>query len=100
AAGREFEAQIDVTPSLELRGNLTHLQTRVVHAGFDTTSGGLYHEGEALIRRPRTSWNIGGTYAALGATLDVMVTHVGARSDRDFRPFPALPVIDAPYSRT
>jgi vitamin B12 transporter len=100
AAGREFEAQLDVTSHLAFSGNLTHLQTRVVQAGFDTTSGGLYHAGEALIRRPTTGWNLAGTYAARGASLDVRMTHVGRRSDRDFRPFPATPVTDPAYTRT
>jgi len=100
AAGRELEAQVGVTSHLALSGNLTHLQTRVVQAGFDTTSGGLYHQGEALIRRPTTSWNVAGTYSARGASLDLNVTHVGERSDRDFRPFPALPVTDPAYTRT
>jgi outer membrane receptor protein involved in Fe transport len=100
AAGREFEAQVGVTSHLALSGNHTHLQTRVVQAGFDTTSGGLYHEGEALIRRPTTSWNVAATYASRGASLDLNVMHVGARSDRDFRPFPALPVMDPAYTRT
>jgi vitamin B12 transporter len=98
--GREFEAQFAATRELSVDANLTHLETKVVNPGFDTTSGGLYHRGEALIRRPTTTWNLGGAYASSKGALDVRVTHIGDRADRDFRPFPAKPVVDPAYSIT
>lgn len=100
SAGREFEAHVAATSQLSLDANLTHLETRVLTPGFDTTSGGLYHQNEQLIRRPTTSWNAGGAFVTGTGSVDVHVTHVGARSDRDFRPFPAVPVVDPAYTRT
>ncbi len=98
--GQEFELRVVPLARLVLDANLTHLDTKVLTAGFDTTSGGLYHEGEQLIRRPTTSWNLGGTYTAQYANIDLRIIHVGERTDRDFRPFPALPVVDPAYMRT
>jgi vitamin B12 transporter len=98
ANGREFEAEVRATRQLVLSGNFTHLETKVLTPGFDTSSGGLYRAGEQLIRRPTTSWNIGAAYKVGRAGIDAHLTHVGARSDRDFRPFPALPVVDQAYT--
>ncbi|MEO7084410.1 MAG: TonB-dependent receptor [Gemmatimonadaceae bacterium] len=99
ALGNEFELQFAATNALSFDANLTHLETKVLQPGFDSTSGGLYHQGESLIRRPTTTWNLGGVYASIGGSLDLRVIHVGARTDRDFRPYPALPVVDPAYSR-
>ena len=99
ARGREFEGQLRVTSSVTLDANLTHLETKVRTAGYDTTTGGLYHAGEQLIRRPTTSWNVGGAWAQRAGSLDLHVIHAGARSDRDFRPYPATAVVDPPYTR-
>src|SRR5204863_9169596 len=66
---------------------------------FDTPTGGLYHRNEQLIRRPTTTWNIGGTYTGAHGNLDLRVLHVGNRADRDFTPFPAIPVVDPAYTR-
>jgi vitamin B12 transporter len=97
--GRELEASYRATPHLSLDANFTHLETRVINPGFDTTSGGLYHRGEQLIRRPTTSWNLGGAFTGSYGNLDVRVIHVGERADRDFRPFPAVAVVDPAYTR-
>jgi outer membrane receptor protein involved in Fe transport len=72
----------------------------VLTPGFDSSSGGLYHQGEQLIRRPTTSWNLGASYASTYGSVDLRVLHEGERTDRDFRPFPALPVVDPAYTRT
>ena len=34
------------------------------------------------------------------ANVDVRVIHVGDRADRDFRPFPAIPVVVSEFTRT
>ncbi len=99
AKGHEFEARWLATSRLSLDANVTHLETKVLNPGFDTTSGGLYHRNEQLIRRPTTSWNLGGAYVSQLGSLDVRVTRVGERADRDFRPFPAKPVVDPAYTR-
>jgi vitamin B12 transporter len=99
AKGREFEAKWAASSRLSVDANLTHLETKVLNPGFDTTSGGLYHRNEQLIRRPTTSWNVGAAYVSGRGSLDVRVTRVGDRADRDFRPFPAKPVVDPAYTR-
>jgi vitamin B12 transporter len=100
SVGREFEARVVATRSISLDANLTHLETRVIDPGFDKTSGGLYKLNEQLIRRPTTSWNAGAAYASTIGSLDLRLVHVGDRSDRDFRPFPAIPVVVPAYTRT
>jgi vitamin B12 transporter len=100
ALGNEFEARVLATTRLSFDANLTHLETKVLAPGFDTTSGGLYHQNEQLIRRPTTSWNAGATFTAAVGSVDVHLVHVGERSDRDFRPYPAVPVVDPAYTRT
>jgi vitamin B12 transporter len=100
AKGREFEARYALVSALTLDANLTHLETKVLTPGFDTSSGGLYRRGENLIRRPTTSWTLGGVYASTIGSIDVHVIRVGERSDRDFRPFPFVAVTDSAYTRT
>src|SRR5581483_6113039 len=82
AKGRELTARFTPVTQVILDANLTHVETKVLNPGFDTTSGGLYRRGEQLIRRPTTTWNAGAAYSASGGRLDVRVTHVGARADR------------------
>jgi Outer membrane cobalamin receptor protein len=98
--GREFEVRVRPVSALVVDANLTHLETKVLTAGFDSTSGGLYHAGEALIRRPTTTWNAGASYSGALGSIDLRVTRVGRRTDRNFVPFPALPVVDPAYTRT
>jgi outer membrane receptor protein involved in Fe transport len=100
ANGRELEARVIPIGQVVLDANLTHLETKVLEPGFDTTSGGLYHRNEQLIRRPTTTWNAGATYTNVHGSFDLRVLHVGRRADRDFTPFPALPVVDPAYTRT
>lgn len=97
--GRELEAQFRATRNLLLDANLTHLETKVLTPGYDTTSGGLYHAGEQLIRRPTTEWNLGAAWVDRRGSVDLRFMHVGARTDRDFRPYPAVPVVDPAYDR-
>ena len=99
ARGRELEAQLRATSHLLLDANLTHLETKVLTPGYDTTSGGLYRAGEPLIRRPTTEWNFGAAWVGRRGSLDVRLNHVGTRSDRDYRPYPAVPVQDPAYDR-
>jgi outer membrane cobalamin receptor len=98
--GRELEVHVAATAHLGLDGNLTHLETKVLEPGFDTTSGGLYHQNDPLIRRPTTTWNLGAAWVDRRGSVDVRVTRVGKRTDRDFRPYPAIPVVDSAYTRT
>ncbi|HEY6826269.1 MAG TPA: TonB-dependent receptor [Gemmatimonadaceae bacterium] len=100
AKGREFEARYTPLRALVIDANLTHLETKVLTPGFDTSSSGLYLRGENLIRRPTTSWTFGGAYTSSIGSVDLHVIRVGRRSDRDFRPFPFVAVVDSAYTRT
>jgi vitamin B12 transporter len=99
AKGREFELRLMPAAWVTFDANLTHLETKVIDPGFDTTGSGLLHKGEQLIRRPTTSWNLGAAVHDAHGNFDVRVIHVGDRADRDFRPFPAVPVVDTAYTR-
>ncbi len=99
--GQEFELAAEVIPGLSIDANFTHLDTRVLDPGFDTTSSGLYRRGEQLVRRPRTSWNFGLAYSRPSrGGVDVRVTHQGDRTDKDYSAYPAAPVVLAAYTRT
>ncbi len=100
AAGLEYEASFTPVRFFSATFGFTHLDTRVLSAGFDTTSGGLYHLGQPLIRRPATSWNAGfsATSATVGS-LDLQCMYVGRRADRDYIPYPAVPVTLPAYLR-
>ena len=99
--GRELTARVAPVASLVVDANLTHLETRVLAPGFDTTSNGLYLPNQQLVRRPTTSWNAGAAWGSdARGRLDVRVIHVGDRPDRDFRAFPAVAVVQPAYTRT
>ncbi len=72
--------------------------------GFDTSSAGLYRAGESLIRRPGRNVDAQLSYRGAGEeggpfTANARVMFVGARGDRDFRPYPATPVTLRAYQR-
>ncbi len=100
AAGIEYEATAAPTRFLSASVGFTHLDTRVLTAGFDTTGNGLYHLGQQLIRRPATGWNVALAAASRAhGALDLRVAYVGRRADRDFRSYPAVPVTMPGYLR-
>ena len=100
AAGFEYEVATAPVGFLSASLGFTHLDTRVLTAGFDSTGNGLYHFGQPLIRRPATSWDAGlvATSGARG-TYDVRFSYVGRRADRDYRSYPAVPVTMPGYLR-
>lgn len=99
ANGIEAELQARVLGPWWLGGGATFLETEVVTPGYDVTSGGLYKEGESLIRRPRRKATAELSYR--GAVLDASarLVAVGVREDRDFRTFPSVPVTLPAYER-
>ena len=98
--GVEAELQARVRGPLWLSGGGTALKTRVLSPGFDKTSGGLYRQGESLIRRPEHKWNAELSYrGASRLSAAARFLAVGQRTDRDFRPFPATPVVLPAYQR-
>ena len=99
ARGAELEARARIAAGLNADASFTHLETKVIRPGFDQTSGGLYREGESLIRRPTTSWGVGATLARARGMLDLRLTHVGERADRDYSVYPALPVVLRAYTK-
>ena len=100
AAGVEYAAAATPVAGVSATFGFTHLDTRVLSAGFDSTGNGLYHLGQPLIRRPATSWN-----AALSAgsgdrgAVDLRASYLGRRTDRDYRAYPAVPVTMPSYLR-
>ncbi len=77
----------------------TWLDTEVVDSGFDEGPGATFVEGEALMRRPRTTLAGAASYQ-IGdrAVLNASFLRLGDRADRDFSTFPATPVTLHEYS--
>ncbi|MDB4907584.1 MAG: TonB-dependent receptor [Gemmatimonadetes bacterium] len=100
ADGTELEASLRASTSLSVSGSYTRLDTRVTNPGFDNTSAGLYRRNEQLIRRPRNSGTLLVSLTpATRAHVEARALFVGSRTDKDFAPFPAVPVVVAGYTR-
>jgi len=101
ATSRGLELEGSARLSGHVYGTLgaTFLRTRVVEPGFDSSSAGLYREGETLIRRPSRTATAGIEYRGQPLSLGARVLAVGERADRDFTGFPASPVILTAYQR-
>lgn len=100
ARGLELETAAALTPRLRATLASTLLRTRVDDAGFDTGVEATFVQGQRLLRRP--SHTISLTLAATPSdrsTLGLVVRHVGARDDRSFVTFPAIPVVLESYTR-
>jgi vitamin B12 transporter len=93
ANGVELEAEYRAGGGVTLSGSYTYTDTRATKIGFDSTSGALYVPGQALARRPKNSWNVSAlqTYPS-GTRLTLVAAYVGERADRDYTPYPAVPV--------
>ncbi len=73
---------------------------RVDDAGFQTGAGATFVQGGRLLRRPPLTLAAGAQLQRIPRTrLDVSVTRVAARDDRDFAAFPATPVELRAYTR-
>jgi vitamin B12 transporter len=80
ADGQEFEVGMRAGRGVQLGASLTHLDARVLDAGFDTTTAGLYRDGQPLVRRPRTSASFDAAYEAPGRGRAMLLVHyVGRR---------------------
>lgn len=98
--GVELEARGRVHRALSAGLGATFLKTRVVEPGFDSGAGGLYRRGQPLIRRPERKVTGDLSYRGAGPfSATVRVLAVGVREDRDFRLFPAGPVMLPSYER-
>ncbi|MBI4229221.1 MAG: TonB-dependent receptor, partial [Planctomycetes bacterium] len=96
--GAEAEVEVRPTERVRVRGNWTHLFTRVT----DTrTTGTAFVRGEPLLRRPR---NAGSATVSLTPTdeweLTFTLISVGDRTDRDFKQASAGVRVENPDYRT
>ena len=100
ADGVEVEANYKAGGGVTLSGSYTFTDTRTTKIGFDSTTGASYVPGQPLIRRPKNAWTVSAlqTYAG-GAQMTLVAEFVGERADRDFVPFPAVPVTLPGYTK-
>ncbi|MEO7510699.1 MAG: TonB-dependent receptor, partial [Gemmatimonadaceae bacterium] len=100
ARGLELEARTEPTAGVAVWGTATALRTRVDDAGFQSGAGATFVNGRRLLRRPPLTLSAGAAVSRIPRTrVDLALTHVGARDDRDFSTYPATPVELAGYSR-
>jgi vitamin B12 transporter len=100
ANGIELQGEYHAPGGVTLTGGYTYTATRTTQIGFDSTTGASYVPGQPLIRRPKNAWNVSAlqTYAN-GARLTLVAAYVGERADRDYVPYPAVPVTLPGYTK-
>jgi vitamin B12 transporter len=100
ANGVELEGSYRAGGGVTLSGSYTYTGTRTTKVGLDSTTGASYVPGQPLIRRPRNAWTVSAlqTYGN-GSQLALVAAFVGERADRDFVPFPAVPVTLPGYTK-
>jgi vitamin B12 transporter len=82
AAGEELTLSAELPSHLALTGSLTHLDTKVLSGGFDSSSTSLLLDGHPLLRRPSLSWSTGiGYHRAEQGAIDLRINYVGSRDD-------------------
>ena len=89
--GVEATAHVPLGPFL-LNGGYTYLDSEVMDSGFEEGEGAVFVDGEELIRRPRHQGSFGASYRTERGSLFGSMRVVGARTDRDFSAWPAVPV--------
>jgi vitamin B12 transporter len=100
ADGVELEGGYRAGGGVTLSGSYTYTDTRTTKVGFDSTTGASYVPGQPLIRRPKNAWAISAlqTYGN-GSQLTLVAAYVGQRADRDYVPYPAVPVTLPGYTK-
>ncbi len=100
ANGVELEGIYRAGGGVTLSGSYTYTDTKTTKIGFDSTTGASYVPGQPLIRRPKNAWAVSAlqTYGN-GSQLTLVAAFVGERADRDFVPFPAVPVTLPGYTK-
>jgi len=100
ADGVELEGSYRAGGGVTLSGSYTYTATRTTRIGFDSTTGASYVPGQPLIRRPKNAWTVSAlqTYAG-GTQLTLAAVYVGERADRDYVPYPAVPVTLPSYTK-
>ena len=100
ANGLELEAYYKAAGGVTLSGSYTYTATKATQIGFDSTTGASYVPGQPLIRRPQNAWNISALQSyGNGARLTLVAAFVGQRADRDYVPYPAVPVTLPGYTK-
>ena len=99
ADGIEAEVRARLLGQWWLSAGATFLETEVLKPGYDETPGGLYRQGESLIRRPERKATADLSYRGTSFSATAHLLAVGARQDRDFRTFPSTPVTLPAYER-
>lgn len=99
ADGIESEMHARVAGPWWIGAAATFLETEVVAPGYDNTSGGLYKQGETLIRRPHRKATAELSYRGMIFNASARLLTVSTRQDRDFRTFPSTPVTLRAYER-
>jgi vitamin B12 transporter len=89
ARGAELAVSARLRPDLDVTAGLTRLLARVEDPG---EAGGVYQEGDALLRRPDLTMRAGAAWRPRGTLLAADVLRTGARDDVDYRSFPAARV--------
>ncbi|HTR78907.1 MAG TPA: TonB-dependent receptor, partial [Gemmatimonadaceae bacterium] len=99
AAGEELIATADLPADVTLHGSLTHLDTKVLSGGFDSSSTSLLLAGRPLLRRPSLTWSVGVGYSWKDrGSVDGRITSVGRRDDLRYSygaPYTALDTLAA-----
>lgn len=88
ATSNGVELTLHVTPvaPLTLSASYTYTRTRVTNAGIDSSATANFVQGARLLRRPANLASATATYAFArpSTSLDLEVTTIGDRDDRDF----------------
>ena len=98
ANGIELSALLRATKRVTLGASWSWTDTRVAEAGFDSTSGASYVEGERLVRRPPLTVTATAAWRnEAGDNLRITATRVGDRGDRDFAAYPVTAITMPAY---
>ncbi len=88
--GLELGASLRPIRELTLGASYTLLSTNVDDAGFANAVGGVFENGQPLIRRPKHSFRLDGrARLRQRLSLGAAVTYAGKRDDVDFSTFPS-----------
>ncbi len=99
--GFELEGEYRASGGVTLSGNYTYTDVRATKVGFDSSSSAQYVQGQRLTRRAPNVWTLSAVQRyANGASMTLVETHVGERSDRDFVPYPAVVAMLPGYTKT
>ncbi len=98
AKGMDLSASVRVNARVTFSTSYSWTDTRVTEAGFDSTHGASYVNGERLIRRPPHTVTATAAWRnTVDDNLRITATRVGARADRDFAAYPVTAITMPAY---